>query len=178
MSSCPLPLWIQWLQALAVPVIATVGAWIALQQMHLARVKLRHDLYERRFAVYQAARRFLAEMLTHSGVPDDQFRAYVVGTSDAVFLLNDETSSYLEQIRKTYGRLQVINSTMRSLSDMEQRAALANEERQIIDWLTAQLPDGLVARFRPFLTLEPRRNGLPLSWLRRSRIGTTERLRL
>ena len=74
MSACPLPLWIQWLQALAVPVVAAVGAWIALQQMHLARVKLRHDLYDRWFAVYQADRKFSAEVLTHATVEDDQLR--------------------------------------------------------------------------------------------------------
>src|SRR5262245_41452405 len=110
MSACPLPLWIQWLQALAVPVIAAVGAWIALQQM-LARVKLRHDLYERRFAVYQAARKFLAEVLTYAAVADDALRAYVVGTSDSVFLFNDEISTYLEQIRNTAGRLRAVGST-------------------------------------------------------------------
>ena len=53
MSGCPLPLWVQVLQALLVPVIAAVGAWVALQQMYLARVKLQHDLYDRRYAVFQ-----------------------------------------------------------------------------------------------------------------------------
>jgi hypothetical protein len=61
MSSSSLPLWVQVLQALAVPVIAAVGAWVALQQMHIARTKLQHDLYDRRYAVFQAVRRFLDE---------------------------------------------------------------------------------------------------------------------
>ena len=167
MSACPLPLWIQWLQALAVPVIAAVGAWIALQQMHLARVKLRHDLYDRWFAVYQADRKFSAEVLTHATVEDDQLRAYVVGTSDSVFLFNEEISTYLEQIRIRVSRLQPLAFSARNLPVGEQRTALVNEERAIIDWLTSQLPDGLVARFRPFLTLEQGRKRLPLSWLRR-----------
>lgn len=60
-----MPFWVQVLQALAVPVIAAVGAWVALQQMHIARVKLQHDLYERRYAVFEAVRRFLDEAVSH-----------------------------------------------------------------------------------------------------------------
>jgi hypothetical protein len=36
----------------------------------------------------------------------------------------------------------------------EQRAAPADEEAKILIWLTAQLPDVLVGKFRPFLSLE------------------------
>jgi hypothetical protein len=146
-----------------VPVIAAVGAWIAFQQMHLARVKLRHDLYDRRFAVFQVARKLLAEVLAHASVSDDQLRAYVVGTSDSVFLLDEEISRYLQEIRKAVFRLQAINSTLRPLPVGEQRTALANEEAQIMTWLTAQLPDVLVDKFRPFLTLEKQKRGAPAS---------------
>jgi len=54
-----LPLWVKALQALAVPVIAAVGASVAVQQMVIARVKLQHDLYDRRYAVFDAVRAFL-----------------------------------------------------------------------------------------------------------------------
>lgn len=64
MGGSSLPVWVQVLQALAVPVIAGVGAWIALQQMYLARVKLQHDLFDRRYAVFQAVRRFLEEAVS------------------------------------------------------------------------------------------------------------------
>ncbi len=56
MSGSSLPLWVQVLQALAVPVIAAVSAWVAWQQMHIARTKLQHDRYDRRYAVFQAVR--------------------------------------------------------------------------------------------------------------------------
>jgi hypothetical protein len=59
-----LPPWVQILQALATPVIAIVGAWVALEQMKIARVKLRHDLYDRRYAVFQSARSLLNEVIS------------------------------------------------------------------------------------------------------------------
>jgi hypothetical protein len=41
--------------------IAAVGARPSAQQMRIARIKLQHDLYDRRYAVFQAVRRFLDE---------------------------------------------------------------------------------------------------------------------
>jgi hypothetical protein len=84
-----LPLWVQYAQALGAPslavVVAAVGAWLAWQQVRIARVRLQHDLYDRRFKIFQAARNFLAEVMTHGYPSDDQVRAYVVGTADAIF---------------------------------------------------------------------------------------------
>ncbi len=70
MNAALLPAWVQVLllvlQALAVPVIAAAGVWIARQQMHIARVKLQHDLYDRRYAVFQA----LSWIASSPGLPE------------------------------------------------------------------------------------------------------------
>jgi len=47
---------VQVVQALLVPTVAVVGAYIALQQVTIARAKLRHDLFDRRFKVFETAR--------------------------------------------------------------------------------------------------------------------------
>jgi hypothetical protein len=154
MAGSSLPLWVQVLQALAVPVIAAVGVWIALQQMHFARVKLQHDLYDRRFAVFQAARKLLAEVLTHGHASDDQIRSYVVGTADAGFLLNRDIATYLEDIRRRASRLGAIKEALRPLPVGEERTALVAQEEQIFTWLMEQLPGRLTEKFKPFLTLE------------------------
>jgi hypothetical protein len=38
MGTCPLPGWVQMLHALTVPLIAAIGAWVAVQQMRIARI--------------------------------------------------------------------------------------------------------------------------------------------
>jgi len=112
MPQSQLPLWVQYAQALGAPLLAVaiagVGAWLAWQQVRIARVRLQHDLYDRRFAVFQAARKFLAEVMTHGYPSDDQIRLYVVGTADAGFLLNADVATYLEEIRKRGSRLGAI----------------------------------------------------------------------
>jgi hypothetical protein len=153
MPQSTLPAWIQYAQAFALIIIPFVGAWIAWQQVTIARVKLQHDLYDRRFAVFQAARKLLAEVLGHGYASDDQIRSYVVGTGDAGFLLNDEISTYLEEIRKRATRLQAIKHTLEPLPVGDQRTALVQEDEKIFSWFMEQVPV-LVEKFKPFLTLE------------------------
>jgi hypothetical protein len=63
MPQSRLPLWVQYGQALGALVLAGVigclGAWIALQQMHLARVKLQRDTYDGKYTVFVAVRSLL-----------------------------------------------------------------------------------------------------------------------
>jgi hypothetical protein len=181
MSQNALPEWVQYAQAFAAPllalVIAAVGTWIASRQMQIARVKLRHDLYDRRFAVFQAARKLLAEALTTRGnVTDDQVRAYVVGTSDSVFLLDEEISTYLEEIRKAVTRLQTIRYTLEPLPVGEERSALVKQEEQIFSRLMTALPAGLVTKFKPFLTLDTRKRAERRSWFMPLDAPTVRRL--
>ena len=93
MAAALLPEWAQMLllvlQALAVPVIAAAGVWIARQQMHIARVKLQHDLYDRRYAILQAVHSMLSEVITSRIASVETYQAFVIGTSNARFLLGD-----------------------------------------------------------------------------------------
>src|SRR6266481_1176476 len=157
MPPSQLPLWVQYTQALGAPllalVIAAVGAWVACQQVKIARAKLQHDLYDKRFAVFQAARQLLAEVMTHAGVTDDQIRSYVVGTADAVFLLNDDISKYLRELREQAIVLQTISETLAPLPVGDERTGWANAKARTLTGLMEQL-DVLVEKFKPFLTIE------------------------
>jgi hypothetical protein len=66
MSDANLPIWALWIQAIGIPlagaVIAGVGVYIARQQKRLADIKLQNDLYDRRYKVYETARKFLADV--------------------------------------------------------------------------------------------------------------------
>ena len=73
-----LSFWIKALQALAVPVIAAVGASVAIQQMVIARVRLRHDLYDRRYAVFYAVRSFPSEAISSQIVSPETFRTFAL----------------------------------------------------------------------------------------------------
>jgi hypothetical protein len=162
MPSCSLPLWVQVLQALAVPVIAAVGAWAALRQMYIARVKLQHDLYDRRYAVFEAVRRFLDEAVSQRIVSRETFSSFALGTADAVFLFDDAIAAYLKKMREHAATAQSIYSVMDAAGD--QQAAASKAAGEHFSWVVNQI-DVLEEKFRPFLTLDRRsRPPLRLLW--------------
>lgn len=155
MPSSTLPLWVQVLQALAVPVIAGVGTWIALQQMHIGRTKLQHDLFDRRYAVFQAVRRFLDEASVRKIVSPETLHAFVLGTADAAFLFDDRLAAHLKEMREHATKAQSIFTVMEDMPAGDEKARASKAAGEHFNWLMHQI-DGLAERFRPFLTLDRR----------------------
>jgi hypothetical protein len=54
----------------------------------IAEEKLRHDLFEKRYRVFDAARKLLCEVTVHRSASDEDLRAFTIGIGDAVFLVN------------------------------------------------------------------------------------------
>jgi hypothetical protein len=167
-NSSSLPLCVQVLQALAVPVIAAVGTWVALQQVYLARVNLQHDLYDRRYAVFEAVRRFLDAAVSTRVVFPEILNPFVLRTGDAPFLLDDKLAAYLKQMQERARKAQGVYLTMEAAPDMppNQKAAAAAAAGEHLSCLASQI-DGLPEKFRPFLTLDKRsRSPLRFLWWR------------
>lgn len=151
-----LPWWVQAVQALAVPVIAVVGTWVAIQQMVIARAKLQHDLYERRYAVFDAVRTYLAEVMSNGIASQETTRTFVLKTGDAEFLFDDELAAYLKEMREHASTARAIHFVIEPLQPGDRKAAAFSKESEHTMWLVNQM-DGLVGRFRPFLRLEKRK---------------------
>ena len=155
--SSQLPLCLQYAQALGVPLLAliigAVGAWVAWQQMKVARVKLQHELFERRFRIFAAARKLLSEILQQGTASPDQLLSYSIDTADAVFLLNDDIAKYLEDMRKRASNLSRTGAALERLPEGERRSELTQKEEDNFAWLTDQI-GGLVEKFTPILKLE------------------------
>ena len=60
------PHWTQVLSALLTPTIAVLVAIIAYRQWRTAQNRLKFDLFDRRFAVYDAARNLLSSVMTRA----------------------------------------------------------------------------------------------------------------
>jgi hypothetical protein len=147
--------------AFAAVSVTAYFAWhqktVATEQADIAREKLRHDLYERRYRVFDAARKLLCEVAIHRRASEDNLRAFVIDTGDAVFLFNDDLSNYLVEIRDRAQKLQSLSDLL-NIPDLlpvgDQRTETVNESTQLCEWLVDQPQGGLVDKFKPFLKLE------------------------
>jgi hypothetical protein len=153
-----LPPWLQYLQAGAVILIPLIGAWIAWQQVQIARAKLHFDLYEKRFAVFEAARSLIGEAIRSANLTTSSLNAYTLGTADAVFLLSDDVNKYLRDVAKHAVALSTMQYAIEPLPvGSQQRVDMSEKIGEETLWFNNQL-DELIAHFRPFLKLdEPKR---------------------
>jgi hypothetical protein len=155
-----LPLWVQYAQALGAPslagVIGCVGAWIALQQMHLARVKLQHDTYDRKYAVFEAVSWVLLIVAALKRAPSlEDMRAFVKVIGAASFLFDDELVAYLQEVEKRVHRVNGLNDMMTHFSDDDKPKA-SKELEEHIHWLSEQ-HNIITEKFRPSLELRKQR---------------------
>ena len=115
-----------------------VTCWFSRWQVRLARQKLRHDLYDRRFAIYTAFQELLLALLDKS---DDEiraaFRKCYVARSEAPFLLADQQiQAYLEDLYKqvkegVIGNIMLLQSNGGTMNDPQIRREAAEKASRL-----------------------------------------------
>jgi len=152
MTTCP-PHWTAYLSALMVPLIAVLGVAIAYRQWRTAQNKLKLDLFDKRFSVYDAARRMLASVMTSGKVRDEELFKFMVATREAKWLLSNELAHYLDEVlRRRMLELQTLDSELEGLAVGPDRSANVRKQTEIKNWLAGQL-DTLDGKFDPYLRL-------------------------
>lgn len=147
------PHWTTYLSALLTPTVAVLGSVIAYRQWRLAQNKLKLDLFERRFSVYEAARNLLASIMTSGKAKDEEIFKFMVATREAKWVLDAQVAEYLD--KELYHRaieLQCLSSELEGVPVGEERAANVRKQSEIKKWFLAQY-DVLDEHFAPFLRL-------------------------
>lgn len=140
-----------WLPPLLLAVIAACAAWIAAQQMIIARQKLNHDLFDRRFAVFTATQDHLVACLSRDGGTQEDTGAFYKATRAAPFLFNKEINDFLAEVMKASINIQVFGKHVgnTSLSD-HQKFMDIHHKAQL--WAADEY-ERLTARFQPSMNL-------------------------
>ena len=84
----PPPTVVDFFNALLTPVIAILTVLIAVAQYRLAKATYRHDLYERRSAVYKATMTFIAQVTSGGDAKLDELQTFLRDTSEAACALD------------------------------------------------------------------------------------------
>ena len=117
-------------------------------QKNIAAARLNFDLYEKRYAVFDAARRLLIKVVQHDNVESTEVIKFNIETADAVFLFNKDIDEYLESLRNKILRLRVLDEA----GDEQKRNHLIDLESNLHIALSNELPT-MVEKFKPYLRL-------------------------
>ena len=154
-----LPYWLVIINAMAplfaavsTLIIGLIAGYIAWRQWQTNKDKLRLDYYDRRFAVYVATRKFVANAFANGNVAHEELRAYWVDTRQAKFLFNESIEAYLNEISNHARHLQAVQLLMKSQAPEERRKSAADEWAAEKIWFADQ-HKVIDEKFRPFLQL-------------------------
>jgi hypothetical protein len=124
---------------------------IALLQWRVADNKLRLDLFDRRYKVYDAARNFLASISRDASVTQSHLAEFNIGTSDAKFLFEPDVGEYLAEIRKRALHLRTTRELLkRPPASDDELVGLAQAESDAVLWLGDQITE-MTKIFTPYL---------------------------
>ena len=131
-----MPVWWQVLTAAIGLVVGGAAAFVAWHQAQTNRIRLQHELFERRYAIFKAVHAYLSYIMREGGLPERQERGEKMGAFlDAMqrsrFLFKDEITSYLNQIYK------------RSIGTMIFDGKIAKPDKKSEDllWLSEQIAE-------------------------------------
>ena len=142
--------WLTAISQIGTLIIGIAVVIIARQQRQLAGNKLRLDLFDRRYKIYDATRKFLALIVREATFNDAQLFDFYADTSDAEFLFDEQIVNYLEQLRHRALNMRVYRRQYENLPVGEPRSRLVEKEHNELNWFTDQLT-AVASVFKPFL---------------------------
>jgi len=140
-------------------VVAFVASAIAFGNYWVSREKFRMDLFDRRFKVFEAARRLVSYALQEGKVSQEELWTFRAGMIGKEFLFSDVVVTYLDEMDKhavrafTHSLAAERQGTM-PLTPMQER--LREEQSTAVGWLTDQLQQ-LQRRFAPDMKIRTSR---------------------
>jgi hypothetical protein len=118
-------------------------AWL---QYRVARNKLRLDLFDRRYKVFEATRGFL--MNPSFDIP--HLARFKYATADAEFLFGSDVVKWLAELRKRATHLSTTRTLLERVKDEEELFKLANAEEADLSFFISRT-DTLTKVFKPYL---------------------------
>jgi hypothetical protein len=104
---------------------------ILLMQATLAETNLKHDLFEKRYQVYDATRSFLLFIIQHADFPDQEHQtAFLRAKHEAKFLFRKDVQDFLQNIWEQSGNLRVLKLEMNKTFELEGHYGDGNPSRE------------------------------------------------
>jgi len=146
--------WRGYLSALLTPAVAGFAVYVAKSQWTTTRNRLRFDLFEKRFAVYQGARHFVGSVLANGTARHEELVKYLHATHAAKWIVSQDIHDYFEsELYNPALELERIDSEIDNLRTGEERTRTVEQRKNLRIHFHKQL-DQLDTRFSPYLQLK------------------------
>ena len=135
---------IDYFSAALIPLIAIITTYIAYQQYRTNKLRLKHDLFERRWSVYKTIMETLEAVIREGNINDDKLLKFNIERAKSYFLFDESLHKYIDEIYEKLVDLQEMNSATE-----EEKAKKRGELKK---WFIAQIKV-TKEKFHKFLNL-------------------------
>lgn len=128
------------LSAVLTPLVAVFVSYIAWQQHRTNKEKLKLDLFDKRFDVYDATKKYLSKITAEGNVSNDDLADFLIATNKSYFLFGQDIEKYLNELYLKGVDLNYTQKQIRSgrLID-EANTKVVEKDHETFTWLTDQL---------------------------------------
>jgi hypothetical protein len=126
--------------ALLTPLIAIITTYIAIQQYRNERAKFRHELYDRRMAIFKAASNYLSiatSYVTRENAEEEEkaFKEFLAANAESQFLFDKDDWLFLGVIHATglvrpIARYMMKSGDPTTVKEQEQQLAESTEKHR------------------------------------------------
>lgn len=139
-------------------IIAILLAYIAWQNyrineagFYINKDKLRLDLFDRRYKIFEAFRALFLDFAINAKVDSTKLSEFIINTTDTEFLFGNEVTLYREEVKDNLFRLRTIHGRLeRGVPEDVERGKLAEEAEKLEEWLVSQ-NDHIKKLFKKYL---------------------------
>jgi hypothetical protein len=104
---------------------------ILAKQAALAEMTLRHEMFDRRLEIYEAAKQFLVNVLQHAAPPDREIeRQFLLAMSESKLLFRPAVHDALRAMWKQVGEFVALHHTSQAIYSREGHYGEGNPERE------------------------------------------------
>lgn len=149
MSQSELPIYLQYLQALTLPILASAGVWIAFVQARTARHKLQLDLFDKRIEVFLDTEDFISTALLLGSVENSTFPKLYRAMGKARLLFESDVEDFLKAVNDTAARWHAAAAQVEAATGQIREARVTAEyvQKEKFDALNKKL----VSVFAPYM---------------------------
>ena len=149
------------IRAASLTIIGLMTFWVAYQQKKISRQQLevnehriKLDLYDRRWAVYDAIETFIGKVIHEGSLDAGDLYRLSRSTRHATYLFGDDVNTYLDELRKRGASLRrsIQESESRGGGDFREPRGAIEPEDSGLQWFNDQLDSGeFDEKFVPYL---------------------------
>ena len=129
----------KWTSLLLSATIGFLTIYIAWQQHNINKLKIRSDLFDRRFKIYQELMKFLARIMQNGTTSNDDLIQLLRNTAESEFLFGHKVAEFIDSLYKRGNELNTVTKRLNATGyPPAEREKLVRIEAEHLDWFKKQ----------------------------------------